>query len=204
MGTRSKRVLRCARCRMHQEQCLCAHMPRFDVSTRLCLVMHCREVKKPSATGPMALSILSNSELYVHGLAESPLDLRALFDQGRRVLLLYPEEDAAPLDVLDRTQDSRPISLVVPDGNWRQASRAARRIPGLAQAEKVALPAGQETKWGIRRETKDGGLATFEAIARALGCLESPKVAQEMERYFARVVETTLRTRGNVNKVSQS
>lgn len=182
---------------MHLDQCLCAVMPSFDLSTRLCLVMHCREVNKPTATGPMALAVLSNSELYVHGIAETPLDLTHLFDTGRRVLLLYPAEDAIPLDILDRAQDPRPISLVVPDGNWRQASRVARRIPGLKRAEKVTLPPGQETKWGIRRETKDGGLATFEAIARALGCLESPLIAHEMEQYFAQVVATTLRVRGN-------
>ncbi len=198
MGHRSKRALRCERCRMHLQRCLCAVMPTFELSTCLCLVMHCRELKKPTATGPMARTILKNSELHVHGVPEAPLDLSPLFDQGRRVLVLFPAEEATPLDLLDREQDVRPITLVVPDGNWRQASRVPRRVKGLSHAELVTLPRGPETQWGIRRETKEGGLATFEAIARAFGIVESPRVQQEMERYFEKVVATTQLMRSGV------
>jgi DTW domain-containing protein len=196
MGHRSKKAERCVRCRMHVELCLCAEMPSLTLPTRLCLVMHCRELKKPTATGPMALSILTNSELFVHGDQERPLDLSDLGRGGRRVLVLFPDALATPLDQLDRTADQRAISLVVPDGNWRQASRVPRRVPGLQQAELVTLPEGPATTWGVRRETKPGGLATFEAIARALGLLESDAVRQEMQRYFEKMVHTTFKMRG--------
>lgn len=196
MGHRSKHAQHCSICRMHTADCLCHVMPRFALETRICLVMHCRELKKPTATGPMALSILENSELYVHGVKEQPLDLSSLTAKDRRLLVLFPDAGAVPLDHFDRTVDRRPITLVVPDGNWRQASRVPRRVPGLEAAEIVTLPLGVPTAWGIRRETKQGGLATFEAIARALGWLESAAVTQSMEAYFDRVVETTFKMRG--------
>lgn len=181
---------------MHVGDCLCAHIVPQALSTRLALVMHHREVRKASATGPLALAALTNSTLYVHGLRDAPLDLNPLHEEGRRVLLLFPREGARVLDRSLVDEDPRPITLVVPDGNWRQASRAGKRIPGLERAEAVTLPSGPPTRWGVRRETHALGLATFEAIARAIGVLESPSVQTELEALFDRMVATTLATRG--------
>ena len=60
----------------------------------------------------------------------------------------------------------------------------------------VSLPDGPETAYHLRRETKDGGLATAEAIARAFGVLEGPEVQRELERVFRLMVERTLFSRG--------
>ena len=196
MGQRSKRALRCDVCRMHCASCLCAELPRLDLLTRVVLVMHHREVSKTTATGPLALRALKDSRVCVHGELGTPLDLGDEHVPERRVLLLFPREDAELLtpDLLAR--DLRPVTLLVPDGNWRQASRASRRIPGMAQAECVTLAAGPPTRYRLRHEPRVGGLATFEAIARALGVLESPAAQQELEAFFERLVATTLSTRG--------
>jgi len=196
MGTRSKRSSRCPRCRMHDRLCICAAIPRHDLATRLVLVMHHREHSKPTATGPLALAVLSNSELRIQGDLEHPLDFRDLDTPERRTLLLYPGEEVPILSRAFLAADPRPINLVVPDGTWRQASRMGRRLPGLEHASMVRLPEGEKTAWGIRREYHQGGLATFEAIARALGIIESPRVQQSMEELFALMVARTLQTRG--------
>jgi DTW domain-containing protein YfiP len=177
---------------------LCAEVPRLELSTRVVLIMHHREVSKTTATGPLALRALADGCLCVHGEPGNLLDLRPEHVPDRRVLLLFPREDAQVLsrELLDR--DPRPVTLLVPDGNWRQASRAARRIPGVAQAECVVLAAGAPTRYRLRREPKAGGLATFEAIARALGVLESLAVQQQLEALFERMVVTTLGTRGQL------
>lgn len=186
---------------MHVELCICAHITPHALSTRLALVMHHREVKKSSATGPLALAALSNSQLYVHGLRDERLDLSHLHDEGRRVLMLFPREGAPELSQALLAEDPRPVTLVVPDGNWRQARQAGKRIPGLDGAEAVTLPAGPPTRWGLRRETHALGLATFEAIARAIGILESPAVQSELETLFDRMVATTRAARGELVQV---
>lgn len=196
MGPRSKRAERCERCRLHVARCLCAEIPHLPLETRIVLVMHYREVPKTTATGPLALAALPNSELLVHGRVDHLLDLNRLHEEGRRVLLLFPSQGARPLDSALREEDARPVTLIVPDGNWRQATRAARRIPGLDRAERVFLPAGTPTEWGLRTEPKSGGLATFEAIARALGFLESTLVQQTLETLFRRMVKDTWAMRG--------
>jgi tRNA pseudouridine65 synthase len=68
-------------------------------------------------------------------------------------------------------------------------------VSSLVQAERVALVAGEPSRYHLRNEPREGGLATFEAIARALGVLESHAVRQQLEALFARMVERTLLTR---------
>jgi len=158
--------------------------------------MHHREWSKPTATGPLALAVLANSELRIHGNREQPLDFRDLDCGGRRTLLLYPGDDVPVLCRSFLAADPRPVNLVVPDGNWRQAARMGRRLPGLEHAEMVRLPAGAKTAWGVRRESHPEGLATFEAIARALGIIESTDVQHCLEELFHLMVARTLAARG--------
>lgn len=196
MGSRSKRTERCQRCRMHLQLCLCTAIPRYPLATRVVLVMHHREVTKPTATGPLALEALPNSELRIHGCREHPLDLGDLDTPDRRTVVLYPGEDAPLLDESFLAADSRPVNLVVPDGNWRQAARMGRRLPGLAHAGMARLPEGPPSRWGIRREPHPHGLATFEAIARALGIIESSAVQAGLEELFLLMVRRTVLARG--------
>jgi len=196
MGTRSKRSERCPRCRLHITHCICNATPRLDLATRLILVMHRREWSKPTATGPLALTVLTNSELRIQGYREQQLNLSDLESKTHRTLLLYPGEEAQILSRDFLSGDPRPINLVVPDGNWRQAARMGRRLRGLEHATMVRLPEGAKTVWGVRRECHPEGLATFEAIARALGIIVSAEVQEIMEELFRLMVVRTLHARG--------
>ena len=158
--------------------------------------MHRREWTKPTATGPLALAVLSNSELHIHGDRDKTLDLNDLDTAERRTLLLYPGEGSQVLSRTLLAVDPRPVNLVVADGTWRQASRMGRRLPGLENAAMVRLPEGTKTDWGIRRECHPEGLATFEAIARALGIIESIEVQRSMEKLFNLMVARTIQARG--------
>ena len=192
MGIRAKKSERCTRCRMRMDLCLCPWIPVYDLPTRLVLVMHYREIPKTTATGPLALVALPNSELRVQGIQEQILDFSDLDTPERRTLFLYLSDDAPVLsrDFLD--QDPRPVTLVVPDGTWSQASRMGKRLPGLEHAERVRLPEGARTQWGIRNEPHPHGLATFEAIARAYGIIESPEVQAGLEELFLLMVRKTI------------
>jgi tRNA pseudouridine65 synthase len=192
LGRRKKETTYCQRCRVPEASCFCSELKPVTLETHLALVSHSREMKKTTATGPLALALLNNSRLYIHGLRHEPLNLTHLHDEGRRVLVLFPDEDAPILSPALREKDSRPITLVVPDGNWRQASRIPLRVPGLQNAELVALPPGNASQWGLRRETRPGGLATFEAIARAIGILESAANQEELENIFSRYMAIML------------
>jgi DTW domain-containing protein YfiP len=179
---------------MHLAHCVCAEIPHLPLQTRIVLVAHYRELTKTTSTGPLALHALPKSELVVHGSREGRADLTPhAQDPDRQLLVLFPSDDATVLTP-EHAAD-RPVSLVVPEGTWAQASRMVRRLPGLEGVPSVILPEGASTAWHIRREPRHGGLATLEAIARALGILESSEAQQALETLLARVVEETRITR---------
>ena len=200
MVMRSKSVPRCIRCRMHAPRCICEHIAPVNTDTRLVVVMHFRERAKATATAPLALQALRNSELKVHGLVDAPLASSCFDTANRRLLYLYPSDDATVLSP-GFAADGPRVTLVVPDGSWRQAHRMRRRIPGLENAEPVRLPRGEPSRWGLRRETEGERLCTYEAIARAMGILEGASVRQRMEALFDRMMESVIASRGRRRRI---
>jgi DTW domain-containing protein YfiP len=190
--------LRCPRCRLHTDLCACPLLAPIEVATQVLLVTHKFEHRKATNTGHLAVQCLKGARLCLRGREDSPDDL-VVWDQGRTPLLLFPCRDAVPLDEW-LVQATRPlaISLIVPDGTWRQANRVRRRVPGLSQVQAVSLTATQESNYRLRRTHIRTRLATFEAIALALGILESPSVGKHLLHVFRAIVDRALWSNGRL------
>ena len=195
MSRRSNTDVRCDRCRMHDSLCVCSLIPRLETRTRLVLIIHRSEERKPTNSGQLAARCLPNSEVHVRGVAGAAEPLFSA-DPARQPLLLFPHEDAVP--ITEFVGAPRPVTLVVPDGTWRQASKVPRRMPGLADVPWVTLPHDAPSIYRLRSEHHDGRMATLEAIARALGILEGAHVREALERLFRVMVERTLWLRGQL------
>jgi DTW domain-containing protein YfiP len=190
------RIRRCPSCCLHRSLCICALIPTIATRTRVVLVIHQLELNKPTNTGRLAVRCLPNSELLVRGLSKEalPAAREPAWIAGPR-LLLYPHADAQPIE---RWRDSEePLTLVVPDGTWRQAARARRRVPGLADVPCVALPS-VVSGYRLRQATRPGRLSTLEAIARALEILEGPAVSEQLEHIHRVMIDRTLWTNGRL------
>ena len=174
---------------------MCALIPRLETRTRLVLYIHRFEERKPTNTGLLAASCLTRSEVRFRG---GPNDAATPFtcDDGSEPLVLFPYEGATPLDRF--RANGAPVTLVVPDGNWRQASKMYKRVPGLAGLRCVSLPNGPCSDYRLRSEAHEAGLSTLEAIARAIGIVESVEVQRALERVLLAMVERTLWARGGV------
>ncbi len=180
---------------MHASLCLCNLVPRLETRTRLLLVIHRIEDRKPTNTGRLARMCLPNSDVCVRGFAaesEAPLAI----DPGSQPLLLFPAPDAIPIEQF--AGSPRPVTLIVPDGTWRQAFKVRHRVPGLRDVPCVSVPADAPTRYRLRAEPHKDGLATLEAIARALGVLEGRHVREALERVFEVMVSRTLWSRGEL------
>jgi len=186
---------RCPRCRIHASLCVCALIPRIATRTRLVLVIHRREDRKPTNTGRLAVECLSNSQVLVRG-HESSSRAPFTWDGSTQPVLLFPHQDAIPIARFAASE--RPVTLIVPDGTWRQAAKVRARVPGLAEVPCVSIEPDAPTMYRLRQETRDGGLATIEAIARAMGILEGAPVRSALETVFRAMVERTLWSRGQL------
>jgi DTW domain-containing protein YfiP len=187
---------------MHATLCICALVPRLVTRTRLALLVHHREARKPTNTGQLAARCLARSSVAIIGererdpAADGPPAAVPVIGPGEQPVLLFPGDDAVPIA---RFVAGPPVVLIVPDGTWRQASKLRRHVAGLAGLACVSLPDAGATEFRLRAEHRVGGLATLEAIARAFGILEAgagPAVEAAMTAVFRVMVERTLWLRG--------
>lgn len=170
-------------------------MSPLVLKTRVTLLIHHIELKRTTNTGKLALHFLKNSAMFVRGQDRTRLDLSAVLDPAYNNVLLYPAEGAI---ALSDVQDDRPVQLLVPDGNWRQAAKVHTRHPELSHIPRVKLKPLQSNvgRPSIRREHFDEGMATLEAIAYALSELESAEVGDQIMQVYRAKLRATLLGRG--------
>ncbi len=201
----------CRRCGLNRTLCLCVLIPEITLRTRVTLLIHAKELKRTTNSGRLAIEALTNSEMIVRG-ASGPIDK----DGSRRAppvdlslsllpiyvpLLFFPDDDAVELTpdlVTDLTQRNKfPIQLLVPDGNWRQASKVHSRHPELATVQRVKISTPNTAKKHLRLEHLEAGMSTLEAIARALGIIESREAETKLLALYQEKLSRTLQGRGS-------
>jgi DTW domain-containing protein YfiP len=168
--------------------CLCGAVPRIALRTRICLVIHHRELSRSSNTGLLAIKALVNSEMRIRGEGRETLDLRDLVTSQYRTFLFYPTDDAVELDRALVMQQRTPIQLVVPDGTWRQARKIHTRHHELRDLPRVKISAPNNSTFQLRAQSRPEGMATLQAIAEGLGVIEGDLVrTQLMKLYYAKI-----------------
>ncbi|WP_415063860.1 tRNA-uridine aminocarboxypropyltransferase [Bdellovibrio sp.] len=187
----------CPECFLNRQLCICHAFPHLDLKTRVCLVVHAKELKRTTNTGRLAIKSLTNSEMRVRGATKDSLDLSDLLTPNYRTLLFYPSEDALELNKELVEQDSRPIQLIVPDGNWRQASKVHYRHHELKDIPRVMIKTPNTSKLHLRAENTPEGMATLQAIAHALGIIEGESVKQALLVLYNAKLARTLQGRGD-------
>jgi DTW domain-containing protein YfiP len=189
-AARSRGLLRCSACWLPPAVCVCDELPRLRVRTRLVVVMHRHEAITSTNTGRLAVQMLEGAELTVRGRRDAVEGAR--WGDGAR-FVLFPAPGARMLRREDAS--AAPITLFVPDGTWTQARNLLRRDDALRSAEPVTLPPSGPSRYGLRRNEREHGQGTLEAIAHALGILEGPEVEASLLRALDLFVERARRVR---------
>ena len=196
----------CETCFLHRERCLCTQIPRLTLKTKLSLIIHAKEMKRTTNTGRLAIEALVNSQLFIRGkcewrdgeLFQESLDLTPTLQPEYRSVLFYPAADALELTPKFVALSSLPIHLIVPDGNWRQASKVHYRHPELKHLPRVMIKTANTSIHHLRTETTPEGMATLQAIAEAMGVIEGPDVRDLLLALYQLKLERTLQGRGTV------
>jgi len=178
---------RCPDCLLRERWCYCAAVPRLAVRTRLVIIRHWKERYRTSNTGRLVAQAIPGTVLLDHGAPDEPYDPGLVDLAGAG--LLFPEGE---------TYTFRPEVLVVVDGSWPQARKMVRRVPGLAKLPRLRLDPPARPPPRIRRPPMPDGMATIEAVARALDHLEGPGTGAPLDTLFAHFVDTLRRMRGTV------
>lgn len=187
-------------CSASRTLCLCDVMPRIELRTRICLVIHHSELRRSSNTGLLAIRALVNSEMRIRGEGREALDLTHLLADEYWPLIFYPSHDAIELDKELVTRERTPIQLIVPDGTWRQTKKFLSRQPELKHVQRVKISAPNNSVFQLRTQNRPEGMATLQAIAAGLGIIENDLVAAQLMKLYQTKVERTLRGRGLLSK----
>ena len=187
----------CPACRLHEWLCVCAQAPRVVTRTSLLLVVHVHELGRTSNTARLLALAVRGATLVGHGGWEPPADLASHVPAGATPVVLFPGRGARTLTPELGAALPSPLALVVPDGNWKQAGRMVKRLPLLAGAVKVALPARSFEGSALRRN-RPGRMSTYEAVTQALGILEGEAVAGPLLDFYRRATDRMLLVRGKL------
>lgn len=183
-------------CGLHSELCLCAGLPRRDLTTDFIVVQHNRERHKPTSTGRVAAAVLRAPVVY-YGAEGETMDTAAFDRPDTDYYVLFPSEGAAEVrDVDTRPAAGRRRCVVLLDGTWHQCSRMARRAPRICELPHLVLPPGPPSRWGVRTPPSPAAVCTFEAATRVVEALHGPAEAAPMAAFFAELSARMLGMRG--------
>jgi len=190
---------RCPVCRMHMNLCFCSLLQKMTIRTRVIILMQFKEKSITTNTAHLVPKIFPNAQILYRGHPnKTALNLKEVITSPGTNLLLYPLNDTNVLTPDFAADLPQPVSLFVPDGNWKQTLHMVKRSPELMQMKKVTLPIGAPSAYRLRKGPTPNHLCTYEAIARALGVLENDTVQKNMESIFNEMVTRVLWTRGKV------
>lgn len=189
----------CPRCGLHTTLCICELIPTMNLATRVLLVVHAKELKRTTNSGRLALEALTNSSLKIRGVIGENLDLTEDLSKEYQSLLFYPSDDAFELNSNFMKTIKKPVQLIVPDGNWRQASKVAIRHQELKDIPRVKITTPNTAVHHLRKESTEYGMSTLEAIAKALGVIEGPETEAKLTKLYRAKLEATLKGRGIIS-----
>lgn len=183
----------CGVCGLNDVRCICEAIPKLNLQTRLTLVIHAKELKRTTNSGRLAVKALTNSVMRVRGADSDRCDLSDLLSEEYESYVFYPTEDAIELETIRPT---KPIQLIVSDGNWRQASKINTRHPELSHLPRVKISRLNPGANHLRKEHFENGFSTLEAIAMAFEVIEGEQVGATLTSLYRAKLNATLLGRG--------
>jgi DTW domain-containing protein YfiP len=166
--------------------------------TPLLLVVHVHDFGRTSNTVRLLSLAVHGVAVVPHGVFPAAADPAAHVPPDTTPLVLFPGHGARPLTQELVASLPSPPALVVPDGNWKQASRMVKRLPLLAGAMKVALPERHLSGRALRLNHAGHHMSTYEAVAQALGVLEGEAVTGPLLAFYRRATDRMLLVRGKL------
>lgn len=172
----------CQRCSRPITGCICQFFLSLDhqVDNHIDVVIlqHPQEVKQSKGSVPLLLNSLAHCQTIEGEDFSDNEQLNGLLnDTQRQVLLLYPSEQARPLEHHNQVEFSRvkkkKLTLLLIDATWKKAYRIYMLSKNLHELKHVTLPVTITGQYVIRSTNKKNALSSLEACIHALTLLES-------------------------------
>jgi len=196
---RGSLLVRCVRCRVAEQYCICAWQPQIAVHSAVCLLMHDTEPLKPSNTGWLIADVVSDT--FAFGWARTgvnPALLYLLADPQWQPYVVFPQEYAqAHQQVVHELQQrasqtegavaeqKRPLFIVL-DGTWHEARKMFRKSEYLHHLPILSLRPEQVSRYHLRHSVNLEHLSTAEVMVLCLHLAKEVQAAEALAEWFVR------------------
>ena len=182
-GTDKLTPAACPVCHLRRDACLCRRRPAIVSAARFQLLVHPRELRRPTNTGHLVSAAVISADHHVWSRRTPPPRLlAALAAAPQRTCLVFPQQEAAAAEVCEWPVRRR--QFVILDGTWQEARKMLRQSPYLRQLPQLPLPAGLSSDYHLRRHQPRGHLATAEVAVALLRLLGERRQAADLEGYY--------------------
>lgn len=189
---RGASLVRCERCRVAEQYCICAWQPEVQARSAVCLLMYDTEPMKPSNTGWLIADVVQDTFAFGWSRTESnPELLELLADPQWQPYVVFPEEYQLPeqqiVHELPAAEDGgkRPLFVVL-DGTWHEARKMFRKSTFLHQLPLLSLRPEQVSRYHLRHSDNKEHLSTAEVMVSCLQLAADKDAAQALAAWFKR------------------
>ncbi len=201
-------IKRCGACMMGTNSCICQWRRSLSCQLEFILIMHRKEVLKPTNTGRLiADTFPHNTQAFLWDRTEPSSDLlNAINDPSKNIMVLFPSTTALPLTSYMSSQQTqkhdKPMTIVLLDGTWKQASKMMRLSPWLQHLSHAAITIEALPSVDfIRKAQGTEQLSTAQAAAYSLMNVGELQAGEALHHYFTIFNEHCKATRRNMSPV---
>lgn len=196
---RGSKSVRCERCRLPVDVCICAARPEIATQAAFCLVMHDLEPLRPSNTGWLVADVVAETHAFRWSRTEpDPRLLALLADPAFAPCLVFPADAADPartIHAVPAAPGRRPLFVIL-DGTWSEARKMYRKSPWFERFPILSLPADAPSRYRLRRAGDVANLCTAEVATLCLHLAGEPAAAAALDRWFGEFIDVSMRVRG--------
>ncbi len=187
---------RCPACRLPDRWCVCAAGETTACGLGIDVLMHHREVYRPSSTGNLIPRILPAARLPLWR-RERRLAAGEIRTPGRELWILHPQGTPLAAEALPAPET---VQVVLLDGSWREASAMVRETVGWGRL--VNLPMTGESRFRLRAQGEAGRFSTVEALLALLAAFGLDAAHAVLNRQFELHLYASLRSRGRKDEAT--
>ncbi|MFP6848867.1 MAG: tRNA-uridine aminocarboxypropyltransferase [Pseudomonas sp.] len=184
---RGSKAVRCERCRVVPEYCLCAWRPKVATQAGMLLLMHDVEPLKPTNTGWLIADLVADTFAYRWFRTEVESEILALLsDPQWQPYLVFPGEFVTPERVVTEVameEGKRPLFILL-DATWTEARKMFRKSPYLESLPVLSLQPEHLSRYRLRRSKRNDHFCTAEVAAMCLELAGEQRAADGLNAYL--------------------
>lgn len=198
---KGKSVKRCPDCQMGDFACMCAWRPQSESPVDFVLLVHRKELFKPTNTGRLIVDVFPRTNVFLWNRLEAPEGLESLLnDPQRECFVVFPadgtENCSRKVTRALPPASGKKTTLILLDGTWKQCSRMIGLSRWLDRVPCLSLPETLVRSYSVRDSGRSHRFSTAEAAISCLLLAGEEDSAGVLQHYFSLFNQHYLATRG--------